>query len=86
MGFTLKHFRWNRLVSVRIGELWPSYKRRIEMEDYDKYLLEVDLTEYKIKRELCESCANYYECRGPSVFDTECPKNFIYTPIYEIIK
>ena len=56
------------------------------MEDYDKYLLEVDLTEYKIKRELCESCVNYYECRGPSVFDTDCPKNFIYTPIYEIIK
>lgn len=56
------------------------------MEDYDKYLLEIDLTEYKVKCELCESCANYYECRGPSVFDVECPKDFVYIPIYEIIK
>lgn len=56
------------------------------MEDYDKYLLEIDLTDYKVKCELCESCANYYECRGPSVFDVECPKDFTYIPIHEVIK
>ena len=56
------------------------------MEDYDKYLLEIDLTDYKVKCELCESCVNYYQCRGPSVFDVECPKDFTYIPIHEVIK
>ena len=54
--------------------------------DEKDYIIEVDLTAYKVKTELCESCANYYKCRGPSVFDIECPKNFVYTPIYEVIK
>jgi len=50
------------------------------------YIIEVDLTEYNIRIELCENCANYYECRGPTIFDTKCPKDFAFIPIYEIIK
>lgn len=44
--------------------------------DEKDYVIEIDLTLYKLKCELCERCINYYQCRGPSVFDVECPKNF----------
>ena len=46
------------------------------MEDFEKYMLFVNFSEYEMKKEMCEHCIHYYECMGPSVFDTSCPRNF----------